>query len=660
LRYYVYLDNKVQGPHDIDVLMSMGLSPDTKVCPEGSTEWTELSNLKNLSSSNIDKIGKYKVIREIGRGGMGSVYLGLDEIINRQVAIKELKTDESKKNDPEAYSTLVRRFKREAQVLAQLSHKNIVAVYDIIEKNQDQYIIMEYLHGKTLEDTLEEQKIIPIQKAIDIISNICLALDYIHKKNIIHRDIKPSNIMILEDGTAKLTDFGVTRDLNSATMTNDGSLVGTISYASPEQDSKDLDGRSDIFSLGIVFYEIVTGQKPFVGDTIASVLLKIATKDPVRPSEINPKLHKMLDNIIMKALAKNLSQRYQTAMEMYNDLQLYKEALITNNTSLLNSIKTNDKLINQNMKIDSIPPNKLQAKNFIQQSITPNKLNIKDIPPINKSTQPTPLPNLNKKTLSTLKDSVKSEGKKIEEKEILEKVNNAITLSEVNLKEEKKYENKKDVSKEENKISIKKTKSLVSEQIEQERKKVLIDILVPISIFIISVLLYLLGTYGLITLFFILTSLFLTIYEINSKELNNNLSKFLFILSILPIFLIAKSYFPELANPKINKFVYFALDFSILSISLIISLLLIKSINSLFISKINYFRYLGSISKAFILTVSFLIHLNFTNLVDNKFINKEISNSIISRILDKSIPLYKVGKKNSIKFTNFGIKIVIK
>ncbi|GIW22915.1 MAG: hypothetical protein KatS3mg068_1922 [Candidatus Sericytochromatia bacterium] len=278
VRYYIYLDNKVQGPHDLDIIMSMGLSGDTKVCPEGSTEWVELANLN--SRNTLDKIGKYKVIQEIGRGGMGSVYLGIDEVLNRNVAIKELKTDENKKNDPEAYSTLVRRFKREAQILAQLSHKNIVAVYDIIEKNQDQYIIMEYLNGKTLEDILEQEKIIPIDRAIKYISDVCLALDYIHKRNIVHRDIKPSNIMILEDGTAKVTDFGVTRDLNSATMTNDGSLVGTIAYASPEQDSKDLDGRSDIFSLGIVLYEIVTGQKPFTGDTIAAVLLKIATKDP--------------------------------------------------------------------------------------------------------------------------------------------------------------------------------------------------------------------------------------------------------------------------------------------------------------------------------------------------------------------------------------------
>lgn len=658
LKYYIYLDNKVQGPHDFDFVLSMGLPTDTKVCPEGSTEWIEISNLKNSSSkTSLDKIGKYKVIQEIGRGGMGSVYLGTDEVLNRQVAIKELKTDENKKNDAEVYSTLVRRFKREAQILAQLSHKNIVAVYDIIEKNQDQYIIMEYLHGKTLEDILEEEKVISLEKSLDFVSNICLALDYIHKKNIVHRDIKPSNIMILEDGTAKVTDFGVTRDLNSATMTNDGSLVGTIAYASPEQDSKDLDGRSDIFSLGIVFYEIVTGQKPFIGDTIAAVLLKIATKDPVKPSELNPKVHKMLDNIIMKALAKNLSQRYQTAMEMYNDLQAYKEALTTNNTALLYGVKTNDKLLNQNVKVDSIPPNKLQAKNFMQQSVPPNKLNIKDIPNLNNVNQSVPVPLANKQTFPPLTKSVINNAIKEEtfNKEILEKVEEANFLPEINLEEKKEEE----LHKEEKITNTKKTKSLVSEQIEQERKEALINTVVPLSIFVISILLYFTGAYGLVSLFLLLSSISFIIYEMKAKQVNINISNFLFILFTLPVFVISKSYFPELSNPKISNVIYYALDFSILCISLIISLLLLKGINALFVNNNHSVRYLGSILKAIILTISLLVYMNFTDFIDSKFINKEISQSNISKILDKLVPLYKSGKKNSVKFTNFGVKIGI-
>ncbi|GIW22914.1 MAG: hypothetical protein KatS3mg068_1921 [Candidatus Sericytochromatia bacterium] len=363
----------------------------------------------------------------------------------------------------------------------------------------------------------------------------------------------------------------------------------------------------------------------------------------------------MLDNIIMKALAKNLSQRYQTAMEMYNDLQAYKDALLNNNIALLNAV--NEKPLNTSLKVDSIPPNKLQAKNFIQQSIPPNKLNIKDIKNLGNTN---PIPNLqSKQTMPPLtKQTIKNESIKEEfviNQEILQKVEEANTLPE--LKEEIKKE--EELPKEEPKIAIKKTKSLVSEQIERERREAIINIVAPILIFAISILLYFTNTYGLVTLFLMLSCFSFIIYEMYSKELNNIISNFLFLIFTLPIFLIAKSYFPELTNPKISKTIYYALDISILIISLIVSLLILKSINLLFISKNHNVRYLGSILKGIILTVSITVILNFTNLINNKFLNKEISKSNFAKLIEKTIPLYKAGKKNSVKFTNFGVKITI-
>jgi len=404
IKYYIYLEQNVQGPYELEEIEYMELSDDTQICPEGSTTWIELSSLikKEVDLKellNLDrnktptKIGKYTIVKEIGRGGMGSVYLAIDEILNRKVAIKELKVDEPRKKDKESYDGLKKRFQKEARVLAQLNNRNIVSIFDSIEDNDNQYMIMEFLDGKDLENILKEKIVFPIDEAISIVSDTCLALNYIHNKDIIHRDIKPSNIIILNNGVVKLTDFGVTRDLNSATMTMSGSLVGTIAYASPEQDSRELDGRSDIFSLGIVLYELVTGQKPFTGDTLASVLLKIATKSPTSPSVINPKVHKMLEKIIFKAIEKSIDNRYASAMDMYKDLQIYKNALETNDLTVLNC-ENESKPSNyfaSSSKTDSIPPGKLKQQDIISNLSPSSKAKAEELL---RTTLKKPIPNL--------------------------------------------------------------------------------------------------------------------------------------------------------------------------------------------------------------------------------------------------------------------------
>lgn len=233
-KYYVYLSEAVQGPYALSEIASMNLDDQTQICPEGTSDWLSLKsvlsdplsdfvNQKSGSSNSPTQVGKYTIMGELGQGGMGAVYLAVDKALNRKVAIKELKIDEHKKRDPEAYSITIKRFKKEAEILAKLNHKNIVSVYDVIEQNDNQYIIMEYLNGKDLEQVVEAQGgTLSLDLAASVIADTCLALDYIHQRSIIHRDIKPSNIFVLEDGVVKLTDFGVTKDLNSMSMTIDG------------------------------------------------------------------------------------------------------------------------------------------------------------------------------------------------------------------------------------------------------------------------------------------------------------------------------------------------------------------------------------------------------------------------------------------------------
>ncbi|ASS75720.1 hypothetical protein CIG75_12485 [Tumebacillus algifaecis] len=263
------------------------------------------------------KLGdRYEVIERIGGGGMAVVYRALDTLLNRNVSIKVLHAQFSNDED------FVRRFRREAQAAASLSHPNVVNIYDVGRGGDEYYIVMEFVDGLTLKEVIQDRAPLPVQEAIDISKQICSALGHAHENNIVHRDIKPHNILIGKDGRVKVTDFGIARAITSNTITQDGSVLGSVHYFSPEQARGGItDVKSDIYSLGVVLYEMMTGELPFSGETPISVALKHLQDHFVEPRQINPSLPQSVENIILKSLAKDPSVRYQSAREMSRDLE---------------------------------------------------------------------------------------------------------------------------------------------------------------------------------------------------------------------------------------------------------------------------------------------------------------------------------------------------
>ena len=247
---------------------------------------------------------RYEIIKTIGEGGMANVYLAEDTILERKVAIKVLRGDLS--NDEK----FIRRFKREALSVSNLSHPNIVEVYDVGEEDGNYYIVMEYIEGKTLKQLLQKRGALTLTEVIDIMSQLTDGLAHAHEAYIIHRDIKPQNIMIEDNGRIKITDFGIAMALNSTQLTQTNSVMGSVHYLPPEQaNGKGSTVKSDIYSLGILMYELLTGSVPFKGEKIPSVRKQ------------NPTIPQSVENIILKATAKNPKNRYDSAREMYNDLQ---------------------------------------------------------------------------------------------------------------------------------------------------------------------------------------------------------------------------------------------------------------------------------------------------------------------------------------------------
>jgi serine/threonine-protein kinase len=262
--------------------------------------------------------GRYRVIRKLGTGGMASVYLAEDQELGRRVAIKLL--DERHAQDDQ----FVERFRREAESAAGLSHPNVVSIYDRGEAEGTYYIAMEYLEGQTLKELLVSRGPTPVRVAIDYTRQILSALDFAHRHGVVHRDIKPHNIVVAPDGRLKVTDFGIARS-GSSQMTEAGSIIGTAQYLSPEQaQGKPVHPSSDLYSVGVVLYEMLTGTVPFTGDTALEIAMKHLNTVPEPPSEKRPpgigEVPHELDLVVLRALAKDPEDRYQTAREMDADL----------------------------------------------------------------------------------------------------------------------------------------------------------------------------------------------------------------------------------------------------------------------------------------------------------------------------------------------------
>ena len=262
---------------------------------------------------------RYEIIQKIGNGGMAIVYKARDLTLNRYVAVKVLRDEFT--TDEE----FIKRFETEAQSAARLIHPNIVSIYDVgVDNNLTYYIVMELIQGKTLKEIIiQEQGPLPWKWSINVSIQIASALEMAHKNNIIHRDIKPHNIIITEDGVAKVTDFGIAKAVSNSTITAFGKTIGSVHYFSPEHARGGYtDAKSDIYSLGVVMYEMVTGRVPFDADTPVSIALKHMQEEPVEPKEINPNIPDAVNKIIMKALQKEPALRYQTATEMLQDLRM--------------------------------------------------------------------------------------------------------------------------------------------------------------------------------------------------------------------------------------------------------------------------------------------------------------------------------------------------
>ncbi|MCB4792688.1 MAG: serine/threonine-protein kinase [Elusimicrobia bacterium] len=269
-------------------------------------------------------LGRYEIVKELGKGAMGIVYLGKDPKINRLVAIKTLHFEEDVEEG--AMKSVKERFFREAESAGNLNHPNIIKIFDAGEDNEISYIAMELLDGVDLKKYTEKNTLLPRQTVIDYVIKCADALDYAHQQGIIHRDIKPGNIMLLKDGTIRIADFGIAR-ITSSSKTQTGTVLGTPSYMSPEQlAGKKVDGRSDLFSLGVVLYELLTGSKPFEGDSIAALLFQIANEKHPNPKEKDPNLPDCIVKVIDKMLEKNPDVRYQRGGEIAADL---RECLIT-------------------------------------------------------------------------------------------------------------------------------------------------------------------------------------------------------------------------------------------------------------------------------------------------------------------------------------------
>lgn len=269
-------------------------------------------------------LGRYEVLKELGRGAMGTIYLGRDPKINREVALKTLVYEEVEEDQLE---DVKKRFFQEAEAAGRLSHPNIVTIYDAGDEHDLAYMAMELLGGRDLSEHCRKDNLLPLKEAMKIVATVADALDYAHKNGVVHRDIKPANIMLLNDGTVKITDFGIARIVESS-KTHTGMIMGTPGYMSPEQvDGKKVDGRSDLFSLGAVFYELLSGEKAFKGENIAKIMYNISKCSYSPLKDVVPEIPGCCEVIIKKLLSRTFNRRYKMGEEVAKDIYLCMEGL---------------------------------------------------------------------------------------------------------------------------------------------------------------------------------------------------------------------------------------------------------------------------------------------------------------------------------------------
>jgi serine/threonine protein kinase len=271
-----------------------------------------------MSTSLPQKIGRYEIVGELGRGAMGVVYKATDPNIGRMVALKTMRLEVHGVDEAE----MLRRFRHEAKLAGVMNHPNIVTIYDAGEDEGVFYIAMEYMEGVTLQTILHAERAISTERMLEISRQMCLGLDYAHERGVIHRDIKPANIMI-HGGGVKIMDFGIAK--SGGGLTSAGQVLGTPAYMSPEQvRGKTLDGRSDLFSYGVCLYEMITGEKPFSGQNVTTIIYKIMTETPIPPRELDVTIHPGISAVVTKALAKIPDERHQNGAELLRELESYK------------------------------------------------------------------------------------------------------------------------------------------------------------------------------------------------------------------------------------------------------------------------------------------------------------------------------------------------
>jgi serine/threonine-protein kinase len=308
---------------DVNERIKKLISLDNTLAMTGAAAKKETSLLLQNAATK-PTLGRYEILQELGQGAMGIVYLGKDPSINREVAIKTITYADIAEDE---LSDVKERFFREAEAAGKLSHPNIVTIYDMGEDHDMAYIAMELLKGKELTHYCQKGNLLPLKRVLKMVSSVAEALGYAHSQEVVHRDIKPANIILLDDDQVKVADFGIARVISSS-KTQTGVIFGTPRYMSPEQVAgKKVDGRSDLFSLGVVFYELLTGDRPFKGDSMTSLLYAVSNTEYVPLDEIAPKIPACCVEIVERLLAKGVSKRYQTASQVIRDVQTYQDTI---------------------------------------------------------------------------------------------------------------------------------------------------------------------------------------------------------------------------------------------------------------------------------------------------------------------------------------------